>query len=102
MSKTLTHPFARALKLGGGSLNGYAFEAAAQVLDYAFNQLELKDLVSFTSVHNQRSRKLMERLDLQRDPGEDFNHSKLPENHPLRPHVLYRMTRQIYETLLHS
>jgi hypothetical protein len=33
----------------------------------------------------------MERLGMRRDPAEDFDHPELPEGHPLRPHVLYRL-----------
>jgi hypothetical protein len=33
----------------------------------------------------------MERLGMRRDPAEDFDHPELPEGHPLRRHVLYRL-----------
>jgi RimJ/RimL family protein N-acetyltransferase len=36
----------------------------------------------------------MEKLGMTRDPAEDFDHPKLPAGHPLRRHVLYRMTRE--------
>jgi hypothetical protein len=32
----------------------------------------------------------MERLGMERDADDDFEHPRLPEGHPLRPHVLYR------------
>ena len=70
---------------------GYAFEAAEKVLSYAFEELQLKKVVSFTSKKNLRSMKLMEKLGMIR--SEDFMHSSLPENHPLRPHVLYEIER---------
>jgi hypothetical protein len=35
----------------------------------------------------------MERLDMRRDPTEDFDHPLLPEGHRLRRHVLYRIAR---------
>ena len=70
---------------------GYAFEAAHIVVDYAFNTLKLYELVSFTTTQNQRSRKLMEKLGMTRSPKDDFNHPKLPENHPFSLHVLYRL-----------
>jgi hypothetical protein len=34
----------------------------------------------------------MEKLGMTRDPADDFDHPKIPEGHPLRPHVLYRIT----------
>jgi len=32
----------------------------------------------------------MERLGMTRDPADDFEHPRIPVDHPLRPHVLYR------------
>ena len=72
---------------------GYATEAAARVLRFGFDELGLEELVSFTSVVNTRSRKVMERLGMSRDPDDDFEHPRLPEGHRLRPHVLYRAVR---------
>jgi RimJ/RimL family protein N-acetyltransferase len=69
---------------------GYATEAATAVLAFAFDTLRLPEIVSFTTAGNQRSRAVMERLGMTRDPADDFDHPALPEDHPLRPHVLYR------------
>jgi hypothetical protein len=33
----------------------------------------------------------MERLGMSSDPNEDFDHPAVPEGHPLRRHVLYRI-----------
>jgi len=52
--------------------------------------LKLDQLVSFTTESNSRSRKLMERLGFSHDPGDDFKHPSLEEDHPLLHHVLYR------------
>jgi len=71
---------------------GYAFEAASKVIDYAFHTLKLTELVSFTAKTNERSQKLMQRLKMTHDPKDDFEHPKLSPGHPLRPHVLYRLT----------
>jgi len=30
---------------------------------------------------------------MSRNPADDFDHPKLDPAHPLRPHVLYRLTR---------
>lgn len=70
---------------------GYATEAARHVLDYAFNTLDLDQIVSFTARDNYRSRAVMERLGMTHDPAEDFEHPMVPENHPVRSHVLYRI-----------
>ena len=71
--------------------HGYATEAARLALGYAFKTLELAEVVSYTSVMNQRSRAVMERLGMRRDPADDFDYPRLPEGHPLRRHVLYRL-----------
>jgi RimJ/RimL family protein N-acetyltransferase len=77
---------------------GYASEAASAVLEHAFGMLALSEIVAFTAVGNRRSRRVMERLGMHRVPSEDFDHPSLPEGHPLRPHVLYRLTRQSWVT----
>ena len=71
--------------------HGYATEAARLALGYGFGTLALAEVVSFTSVTNRRSRAVMERLGMRRDPADDFDHPALPEAHPLRRHVLYRI-----------
>jgi RimJ/RimL family protein N-acetyltransferase len=73
---------------------GYATEAAAEVCRIAFLELGLPEIVSFTVPANQRSRRVMERLGMLRDPVGDFEHPRLPQGHPLRAHVLYRLTRE--------
>jgi RimJ/RimL family protein N-acetyltransferase len=71
---------------------GYASEAAAAVVGFGFARLGLKQIVSFTVPANVRSRRVMERLGMTCDTADDFDHPGLPEGHPLRPHVLYRLT----------
>lgn len=73
--------------------HGYASEAARAVLAFAFDSLGLDEVVSFTSVGNQRSRAVMERLGLTHDPADDFDHPRLAEGDRLRRHVLYRIGR---------
>jgi RimJ/RimL family protein N-acetyltransferase len=75
---------------------GYATEAARLALGYGFGTLALSEVVSFTSVTNHRSRAVMERLGMRRDPAEDFDYPALPEGHPLRRHVLYRLGSDSY------
>lgn len=73
--------------------HGYATEAARLALDYGFNTLQLPEIVSFTASGNLPSRRVMERVGMQRDFGADFDHPRMPEGHPLRRHVLYRLRR---------
>jgi len=72
---------------------GYATEAARAVLDFAFTELDLPEVVSFTTTGNLRSRAVMERLGMTHDPAEDFDHPAVAEGHPLQRHVLYRIAR---------
>jgi RimJ/RimL family protein N-acetyltransferase len=76
--------------------HGYATEAARLALGYGFGPLALPEVVSFTTVTNYRSRAVMERLRMRRDPAHDFDYPSLPENHPLRRHVLYRLASDSY------
>ena len=78
---------------------GYATEAARAALNYAFDKLMLDEVVSFTSVGNLRSRRVMERLGLHHDPADDFDNPALPADHPLVRHVLYRLERNERETI---
>lgn len=70
---------------------GLATESAVGVARYAFETLQLPSLVSFTSTGNLRSRRVMEKIGMVHDPNDDFDHPRLPEGHPLRRHVLYRL-----------
>jgi RimJ/RimL family protein N-acetyltransferase len=73
--------------------NGYATIGARAALDFAFTELARAEVLSFTVPHNVRSRRVMERLGMTHDEADDFDHPVLPEGHPLRRHVLYRLQR---------
>lgn len=90
-------PFAPAVELGWRLArehwgHGYASEAAAAAVEFAFGELALTELLAYTAARNLRSRRVMERLGMTHDPAEDFSHPKLASEHPLAPHVLYRLT----------
>lgn len=72
---------------------GLATEGAREMVRYAFEDLRLDALVSFTVPGNIRSRRVMAKLGMTHDPAEDFDHPNLPEGHALRRHVLYRLRR---------
>ncbi|MBY5435172.1 GNAT family N-acetyltransferase [Rhizobium leguminosarum] len=87
-------PFAPAVEIGwrlSASRHGagYGREAAERSLDFAFNDLKLDRIVSFTVPANSNSWGLMRRLGMNRI-GE-FDHPNLAEGHPLRHHVLYEL-----------
>lgn len=52
---------------------GYATEAARSALDHAVGVLGDQEIVSYTSETNQRSRAVMDRLGLKREPTRDFS-----------------------------
>ena len=72
---------------------GYATEGARAALAFGFDVLRLEEIVSFTVPANVRSRRVMEKIGMTHNPGDDFDHPSLPEGHPLRRHVLYRIAR---------
>lgn len=72
---------------------GYASEGALAALEFGFGPLGLKEIVSFTVPENVRSRRVMEKIGMTHCVEEDFDHPLLPEGHPLRRHVLYRIRR---------
>ncbi|MDN5561941.1 RimJ/RimL family protein N-acetyltransferase [Psychrobacter immobilis] len=78
---------------------GYATEAARAALNFAFTELSLDEVVSFTAVINKRSQLIMERIGMM-DTRANFYHPALDPNHRLAEHVLYNMTRQQWENQL--
>ena len=77
---------------------GYATEAARASLDFAFSELALDEVVAFTAVINQRSQLLMKRIGMT-DTQDNFYHPALESNHPLSEHVLYKITRQQWQSV---
>lgn len=73
---------------------GLAAEGARAALRYAFDELKLAEVVSFTVPENKRSIRVMEKIGMQRDLSGDFNHPKLPLDHPLSRHILYRIKNE--------
>jgi RimJ/RimL family protein N-acetyltransferase len=72
---------------------GFAREAAEASLEWGWNHLATPTIVAITVIENKNSWGLMERLGMARDPAGDFDHPALPEDHPLRRHILYRINR---------
>jgi RimJ/RimL family protein N-acetyltransferase len=76
---------------------GLATEGARAITAYAFEILKLPELVSFTTPANARSRRVMEKLGMTRNADEDFDHPRMPAEHPMRRHVLYRLRNTLYD-----
>jgi len=92
---TFEAPFTPAVEVGWrldrpfwGS--GLASEGARAALAFGFDEVGLDEILSWTAVTNHRSWRVMQRLGMQRE-GE-FEHPGVPVDHPVRPHVLYRIT----------
>ena len=71
---------------------GYALESARLALRFGFQNLRLDEIVSFTARINKRSERLMQRLGMTASPKDDFQHPKIPLDHPVRDHVFYRIS----------
>ncbi|MBP0445519.1 GNAT family N-acetyltransferase [Roseomonas sp. SSH11] len=70
---------------------GLATEAARLALARGFGELGLDRIVSFTTMENERSWRLMERLGMRRSSF--FDHPRVPPGHRLRHHVWYALDR---------
>jgi RimJ/RimL family protein N-acetyltransferase len=72
---------------------GLATEGAAAALAWGFANLDRDELIAFTAATNVRSQAVMRRIGMRHDPARDFDHPALPEDHPLRRHVVFVATR---------
>ena len=75
---------------------GFATEGAKAVLDYAFRKLKIPEIVSFTAAGNAKSIRVMQKIGLQHNEADYFDHPKLDDTSPLKRHVLYRLSREKY------
>jgi ribosomal-protein-alanine N-acetyltransferase len=73
---------------------GLATEAARACVDYGFKILQFEKIVSFTSVVNVNSEKVMRRIGM--SYVSSFDHPNIPGNSVLCKHVVYEITRQTY------
>lgn len=94
---TFEAPFTPAVEIGWRLApaywgKGYATEGARAALRIGFEDLNLDQIVSFTVPANKASWSVMEHIGMTRDLNGDFDHPRMPVGHPLRPHILYRLT----------
>lgn len=71
--------------------HGYATEAARAALGVAFGGAGLPEVWSMTAILNEPSQAVMRRIGLTEVAR--FEHPRVPEDSPLRPHVLYHLAR---------
>jgi ribosomal-protein-alanine N-acetyltransferase len=74
--------------------HGYATEAARVSLSFGFEQAGLDEIVAMTTTTNSRSAAVMERLGMTREAADDFDHPAIEAGHPLRRHILYRISAE--------
>ncbi|MBL8555861.1 MAG: GNAT family N-acetyltransferase [Phenylobacterium sp.] len=72
---------------------GLATEGAKACLDWGFANLDVAEILAWTAASNVRSQAVMRRIGMTPDPSRDFIHTGLPEDHPLRPHVVFAARR---------
>ena len=77
---------------------GYATEAAKAALKFAFEKLNLTEVVAFTAVINKPSQLVMKRIGMI-NTQDNFYHPALEPNHPLAEQVLYKLTQQQWQKL---
>lgn len=95
------HPCAGSVEIGWRLHNDYwgrgiATEAATRVLAYGFNDVGLKEIISFTAHCNLPSIAVMKKLGMRQDT-EGFEHPRIGEGSPLRSHVVYRLSKAQWE-----
>lgn len=71
---------------------GYATEGARACLKYGFSDLGFQDVYSFTAEVNQPSQNVMIKIGM--SFVKRFNHPRVMDQSPLKPHVLYQINRQ--------
>ena len=72
--------------------HGYATEAARAAAGVAFEGASLDEIWSMTAVLNEPSRAVMRRLGMIEVAR--FDHPRVPDGHPLQPHVTYHLARR--------
>lgn len=75
--------------------HGYAPEGARAALGWGFEHIDLPkdEVVSFTTIANSKSRRVMEKIGMVHDPSRDFDHPMVAGWSGAR-HVLYCIDRQ--------
>lgn len=72
---------------------GFALEAAAAMLDWAWANREAARVVAITAARNGASQTLMERLGMHHVAGDDFVHPRFADDDPLKYTVVFAIDR---------
>ena len=73
---------------------GFATEAARKSLDVGFNQFGLQEIVAMTTAGNTASIRVMQKLGMNYNANDDFDHPNISKDSPLKRHVLYRLRKK--------
>lgn len=76
---------------------GYATEAANAALKFAFSELDIAQVVSFTSIINTPSQRVMRNLGMCH--AGNFTHPDVPKDSPLAEHVLFKISQDKWTVL---
>ena len=95
---TIDAPFVPTVELGWRLCReawgrGLATEAAQAAAQFAFEHLQLDELTAYTAEENLPSQAVMQRLGMQHDTADDFDHPLIAAGQPLRRHRLFRLRR---------
>lgn len=77
--------------------HGYATEGARASLQYGFQTLNLKEIVAYTALVNQRSQRVMEKIGMRLSSVDDFDFPNVPVDCKVRQQVLYRIKYDEWE-----
>jgi RimJ/RimL family protein N-acetyltransferase len=72
---------------------GLATEGAMAAKEWGFQECGLDEIVAITVPANLRSQRVMAKLGMQRNPGADFPHPRLPADHRLSQHILFAVQK---------
>jgi RimJ/RimL family protein N-acetyltransferase len=70
---------------------GLATEGGKAIIDLAFRQFFLDEVVAITAVQNKASRRVMEKLGMKHRAELDFDHPRMPPNHLYARHTVYQL-----------
>lgn len=77
---------------------GFAIEAARAAIDDLFRRTDIDAFFAITATVNLPSRRALQKLGMRHCPDEDFDHDKVPDGSVLKPHVVFRMSREGWQT----
>ncbi|BHH82769.1 GNAT family N-acetyltransferase [Desulforhopalus sp. 52FAK] len=94
-------PFSPCVEIGWRLSNqhwgkGYATEAAKAALEFAFNKLNLNEVVSFTTLANVRSMAVMQKIGMS-NSAQNFMHPDIEASHSQCEHVLYKINKSEWQ-----